>query len=145
MLPETQDLPARLEEQGVGVGVAFSVALDLWAPVATVGSCSGSVLWASVPVAAVDEHGDLGACEDEVCSAVEAGEWTGIDAVSESEGVDGSSYGHLGLGVAAPVALHRRAGSRRRCPSLVARAHPASIVHLGLPIQVSVATDGMPT
>ena len=116
MFPESQHGPAGLLQVVGGFGVPGDVAGDLVGPVLGVGGGLGVVLGAAVPVTAVHEHRDPALAQHQVCGAGKLRLGPGRHPEPHASPVHRGPYGQLGLGVAAPVALHRLAGSRRRSP-----------------------------
>ena len=74
------------------------------------------MLRTSVPEAAIDEHRDAVAGEDEVRSAVQLRQGPEVDAITESRRVHAASHSDLRLRVSTAIALHRSAPSRGRGP-----------------------------
>src|ERR1700733_15665878 len=66
VLPSAKDPPTRFGQTGVGVAVSSDVALEFCAPVRRVGPRCGAMFRAAVPEAAVDEHSELLADENDV-------------------------------------------------------------------------------
>jgi hypothetical protein len=61
---------------------------------------------ATMPEAAVKEHGDLRPREDEISPTTNLFLGSHIDAVSESGGMNESTHGHLGACIASSLSLH---------------------------------------
>ena len=60
MLPNADDLPLGVCKPSICVPVSFSILVDLRFPKLTIDlPWQRSVLWATVPEAAIHEHGDL--------------------------------------------------------------------------------------
>lgn len=117
MLPVAQHDPAGVGQCPVRLGVALAVARDLLLPVVGMGlGRRSAVLGAAVPEAAVDEHGDLEACEDDVGPAAQIGERTDVDPVTQPMGVQQAPHGHFRLRIARPIGLHRPSSLLARCP-----------------------------
>lgn len=64
------------------------------------------MLWASVPVAAIDKDSNLRRTEDQVGRPAKAGQGFGGYAVAKPAGVDEPTDQPLGLGVPTPDCLH---------------------------------------
>src|SRR5258708_4927486 len=109
MFPDANYVPAGLFEQPVGLRVALTVSADLLGPELRVPPRWPVVVWAAVPVAAVDEDGEAGACEDDIRGAPHGRNWARRDAVPQSQSVEVRAKSQLGSGVAVSVASHCRA------------------------------------
>lgn len=83
MLPDPEHRPPQFDEMRVGFSVALDVAGELGGPPRSVGLGRGLVLGASVPKAAVDEHGDLLLREHDVCASARETRQHGIHAVAQ--------------------------------------------------------------
>ena len=116
MLPEAQHRPPGLLKVCGGLAVALDVAGDLVRPVLGVCGRLGVVVGASVPVAAVDEHGDAGLAQDQIGGAGKLRLGPRGHPEPDASLMHGGAHRYLGLGVAAAVALHRLAGRWRRSP-----------------------------
>ena len=57
VLPDPHDRPSGVGQRVVVAPVASDIPIELCLPVVAVGARSRAVLWASVPEAAIDEHG----------------------------------------------------------------------------------------
>lgn len=66
MLPDSDYCPPFGLKHPCVARVAFDVALEFWSPVRRVDSRGGSVSWAAVPEAPVDENGDAPTGEHDV-------------------------------------------------------------------------------
>ena len=107
MFPVAEDGPASFLEVSIRVGVTGPVGLDLDAPVVGVRFGLGVMGLAAVPEAAVDEHSDLLAWEDEVGRPSQFGQGPGVDPVAQSAAVDLRAHRQLGFRISPAVALHR--------------------------------------
>lgn len=83
MLPYSEHQPACRFQALVRLRITHHVSFELTAPVGGVRRRAGAVLRTHVPKATVDEHRDLCRSEDEISSAVELPQRTGIDAITE--------------------------------------------------------------
>ena len=107
MLPVAQHNPPGVDQCPVRLGVALTVAHDLLLPVVGMGlGRRSAVLGAAVPEAAVDEHRDLEACEDDVGPAAQVGKGAGVDPITQPMGVQQTPHGHFRLRIARPIGLH---------------------------------------
>ncbi len=79
------------------------------------------MLWACVPVAAIDEDGDALLGEDDVRAAAERRYRTMGDSEAKAGCVQPSPYCQLRRGVPGAVALHDLPGGGAACPTLVRR------------------------
>jgi hypothetical protein len=107
VLPRSDNFPARGAERALDSTVPGEVSLELRDPVVRVAARNVAVLRAAVPEAAVNEHGDAPAAEDDVrphLKTVES-EWI-VDTEAQPPGVKRPTDGPLGLGVAPWVAGH---------------------------------------
>lgn len=68
MLPDSDNLPASLDERFVYFPVARCVACQFGVPVARRVGWHTAVFWATMPETAIHEYGDLGAGENNVRS-----------------------------------------------------------------------------
>lgn len=68
VLPDANNMPARLHQGGIRGAVSLNVPLQLGRPVPLVVRRLASVLWTDVPKASVDEDGHSGLREDQVGS-----------------------------------------------------------------------------
>lgn len=66
MLPEAQYNPSSAFEDSCGLLIPMAVRCDFGGPVVSIGYWWDVMLWASVPVAAVDENGHARAGEEEI-------------------------------------------------------------------------------
>jgi hypothetical protein len=123
VLPDPHRQPPSLAKESIRLFVPAAVSTDFRPPVGRVRPRRRGVFRATMPVAAIDEDGDLGTREDEVSPAVEIGKRSSIDAVTEAERMRRTPYSQLWLGVPSPVALHRCPARRRGRPRYVGSAH----------------------
>jgi hypothetical protein len=117
VLPNAQNFPAAQGECRFGAQIARDIRLQLRLPICPVGPRQGSVLWAPVPEAPVDEDRDTIAREDNVGSRSDPGFHNGVvDPKPSTTRVKLAAKKPLGKRVAATVGSHRRAccGVRRR-------------------------------
>jgi len=113
VLPEPEDQPVGLGEDPVRVLVPSDIGLELVFPLSSVHTGAGRMIGASVPEAAVDEHGDPFPRKEKVGSAsTEHGEGV-VDSVPKAESMNMTSDSHLTGGVSASRALHPEAHFRR--------------------------------
>lgn len=84
MLPDSDDLPARVTESLVGVPVAPHVGGELLDPPVPVRLRHRCVLGARMPKATVDVHRHLRLGEDDVGAPPQLGQWSDVDAVAQA-------------------------------------------------------------
>lgn len=94
------------------------------------------MVWAPVPVAAVNEDGDSRARKHKVCPSIQIGNRPSVDAVTEPMGMHRSSDREFRGRVPTPVPTHRRSYRCGRGPRLVLRNHTVS-----MPVARSVANE----
>jgi hypothetical protein len=115
VLPDSDHDPSSVAQRGRYQLVASAVPLQFRSPVLGVGLGSGSVCWAPVPEAAVHEHGDLQAWEEEIWPHCDpASDHSALTSITETEPMDGSAHRELWLRVSLAVGPHDVAGSRAR-------------------------------
>jgi hypothetical protein len=68
MLPHADHRPTTSTKGSVDSAISFQVTFELRVPVRAISLGPSSVLWTAMPEAAVDEHRDTGAREDDVRS-----------------------------------------------------------------------------
>lgn len=119
MLPETQYDPAASFEQRRSLQVACLVSTDLRASVIQVGGRHGEVLRASVPAAAVDEHGDSRSSEEQIRRPAEVRPRASAHSIAQPSPVHEPAHGQLGFGVAPAVPQHGLSGGLTGCPRFV--------------------------
>jgi hypothetical protein len=83
MLPETEHEPSGFHESLICVAVTLNVAQHFFGPISRVRSRRNIVLRAAMPIAAVDEHGNLRWAEYHVCRSAKVWERAGGHAVSQ--------------------------------------------------------------
>ena len=110
MLPESQDEPARLGEQLVGLAIPYAIARDLRPPIVGIGLGFLVVRRAAMPVAAINEHGDPRRPEHEVGGPAKPSEWPDRDPVAETAAVDQRTNEEFGSSVSALVGEHLVSG-----------------------------------
>ncbi len=107
MLPSPDHGPPSLGESAVGIGVACLVAADLLGPVPRVDIVpSAPVVGTPVPEAAVNEHGDSCARENDVGLAAQVGEGLHVDPVPHAHRMELPTDGKLWSGVLAALRAH---------------------------------------
>lgn len=106
VLPHRYKQPPRIPQSLLVLDVATLVPLDFLRPVRRVGGGGSVVLWASVPEATADFHGNMGWPENDVGCPPYLWYRAGAHTVPQSEGVQFLPQGQLRLGVPAPVRLH---------------------------------------
>lgn len=84
MLPDPDNCPAGVGQCLVGAAVASHVRVELLLPPGAVGLWHRAVLWAAMPEASVDEHGDLRPYEDDVGLGPRGRDGSDMEPVSES-------------------------------------------------------------
>lgn len=105
MFPEPQHPPARGAELRVGLLVPLDVALQLWQPVGPVPLGDRRVQRASVPEAAIDEHGDAASCECDVGSTSPAHRRE-FDAISKPHRMKSPAHGEFRRCIASAFGAH---------------------------------------
>jgi hypothetical protein len=109
MFPDAEDTPASVLKDRRLPEIALSGPADLRFPELAVGGGHFPVLWASMPEAAVDEHGDLTTRKDNVRADPFAANHEGkILSKSEPGAMQPLTERHLGAGIAAAICPHRR-------------------------------------
>jgi hypothetical protein len=116
VLPYTNYGPSGIHKNLSRLYVALAVSPHLVGPERGIRFCDGVVFWTSVPVAAIDEHSESCAGEDQVGPAVETLQRPSVDSIAESGSVDKPTHGQLGAGVSAAVCLHSAPDTWRRSP-----------------------------
>ena len=100
MLPDPEHGPPEFDEMRVGFSVTLHVASELGGPPGGVGLGCGLVLGATVPEAAVHEHGELLPGEQDVCASARESRQHRIHPVAQTPRVQESAQGPLGGRVA---------------------------------------------
>lgn len=107
VLPRPDNPPPSTLEGASDQPVARDVSFELGDPVVAVPLGNVAVLRAAMPKAAVDEHGDAPAREDDVGLRRDGGQLEPVvDAEAQAPRVEAASERALGAGVASPVARH---------------------------------------
>ncbi len=113
--PHAQDAPAGGPEGCIGVAIAGDVRFDLRAPPLTIVLRPARVARAGVPEAAVNEHREPCAHEDEIGASAEAAHRGDVDAVTQAPAAQRTTKCQFWSGVALTGDLHSVShGSRRR-------------------------------
>ncbi len=113
MLPDSDHSPPRVAQLSVVESIPLHVSGDLGAPVGGVGLGARSMLWASVPEAAIHKNGYLLAPEDDVRSAAQPLQRFRVDAIAQPAPMKLRAKGELGAGVSLAVAFHGRSNGWR--------------------------------
>lgn len=113
VLPDPDHGPSGCAELGFVEAITLDVSGDLRAPVGGIGSGAGSVFWAVVPEAAINEDGDPLAAKDDVGPTAQACHRPYVDSIPETTPMQLRSKGKLRSGVALAIALHYRPGRGR--------------------------------
>jgi hypothetical protein len=117
VFPHSDSKPAGVGKTLVCLAVATLVAFDLGRPVIRIGlRCSASVLWATVPEAAVNEYGHAGGPEHQVCPSADSGKGSGVHSIAQTRRVQCTSQRQLRRGVAGALSLHTPAHRDCRRP-----------------------------
>jgi hypothetical protein len=129
MLPDPHHRPALSFKGTCRFVVALPVALQLRLPVPGVGLRLDSVLRATVPEAAIDEHSHPGANEDDIGSSAQRRHGPPVDQVAQPSGMQLPANSQLRSSVlarltlaAAPVGLAAPSSSTSTFPGERARA-----------------------
>lgn len=139
MLPDSDGDPASVTQHLISLGVTFTIAPDLFAPVSSVRSRLRVVVRTAVPEAAIQEDSDLQLAEDQVSGSADLGEWSDGDAVPHTSRVDGSAQRQLRLRVSAAVGSHAGAHSGAGSPGLLIAFHRSTL--RGGRVALSVAAN----
>ena len=106
-------------ELRIRIEVPGGIPGDLLMPEIRIGlEGAGSVPWAAVPEATVDEDRDLVTGEDDVRSTSDCWFWPSVHAIPETPGMKDSTYGEFGSRISWSVRLHDPASRWRGRPGL---------------------------
>ena len=94
MFPEAHHTPPLITERCRAANVTRYIPRELRTPIGDIDRWEPPVIWAAVPEASVDEHGDLRSCEDNVWPNSLAGEIDPhVDSIPEAPSVkDGAQH-----------------------------------------------------
>lgn len=106
MLPCSDYRPPGLAKCCIDFRVASPVPGDLLFPILAVSGRKTIVIGAAMPVAAVNKDSDALAEEDDISRPPNVWQWAGRHTIPQASLVKLRSEPNLGLGIAAPVALH---------------------------------------
>jgi hypothetical protein len=113
VLPRPDDCPAARFEPSSRVCIARRRGLNLVSPPLGIRLHDLAVSRTPMPEAAVNEHGDAGPAEDNVCSPWHGGLRSEVNAVPQSASMKLPTKSHLGLGIAPLDGLHAAPYARR--------------------------------
>jgi hypothetical protein len=119
MFPKSEHRPAGSAQLCRRISIPGDVSAQLLRPVRRVGPRNGPMLWAGMPVATIDKHGDALLSEDYVSGTTEGWFGTMGDPETKAGGVQPSSNRQLRRSVPGPVSLHDLPGGGTACPAHV--------------------------
>ena len=113
MFPESENSPAGLPQQLVGLTIPLPIGFDLVSPVLGIRFGLSGMCRAAMPKTSVDKHRHFDTSKNHVRSSAKSFERPLIDSVSEAAPMYAGPDREFGAGITASVALHRLAGRWR--------------------------------